>query len=57
MTEAGNLVSMTVRFTAQREGRPDLDQHGVDVFRIEGDKIAEIWLISEDQTSEDQFWD
>ena len=57
VTEAGNLVSMTVRFTAQREGRPDLDQHGVDVFRIEGDKIAEIWLISEDQTSEDQFWD
>jgi uncharacterized protein len=56
VTEAGNLVSMTVRFSAQRDGRPDLDQHGVDVFRVEDDQIAEVWLISEDQDAEDQFW-
>ena len=31
-TESGNLVATTVRFTAQREGFTDLDQHGVDVF-------------------------
>lgn len=55
-TESGNLVATTVRFTAQRAGAADLDQRGVDVFRVEGDRIAEIWLIGEDQAVEDQFW-
>lgn len=55
-TESGNLVATTVRFTAQREGAADLDQHGVDVFRVENDRIAEIWLIGEEQQVEDQFW-
>lgn len=55
-TESGNLVATTVRFTAQREGAADLDQHGVDVFRVEGDQVAEIWLIGEDQAVEDRFW-
>ncbi|WP_435746428.1 nuclear transport factor 2 family protein [Microbacterium sp. PMB16] len=54
-TEAGDLVATTVRFTARRDGAV-LDQHGVDVFRIAGDRIAEIWLISEDQPAEDLFW-
>lgn len=56
VTEAGNLVATTVRFTASRPGLPDLDQHGVDVFRIEGDRIAEVWLMGEDQAVEDAFW-
>ena len=56
VTESGNLVATTVRFTAQRDGAADLDQHGVDVFRVEGDRIAEIWLIGEDQEVEDRFW-
>lgn len=56
VTESGDLVAMTVRFTAQRPGLADLDQHGVDVFRVEGDRIAEIWLIGEDQAVEDRFW-
>ncbi|GAA0592084.1 nuclear transport factor 2 family protein [Kribbella sandramycini] len=55
-TESGDLVSTTVRFSAQREGAADLDQHGVDIFRVAGDKIVEIWLISEDQAAEDAFW-
>lgn len=56
VSEAGNLVAMTVRFTASRPGLPDLDQHGVDVFRVEGDRIAEVWLMGEDQAVEDEFW-
>ncbi|WEK62070.1 MAG: nuclear transport factor 2 family protein [Candidatus Microbacterium colombiense] len=55
-TESGSLVSATVRFRAQRPGRVDLDQHGVDVFRVADDRIAEVWLISEDQAAEDRFW-
>ena len=56
VTESGNLVSMTVHFTAQREGATDLDQRGVDIFRVEDGRIAEVWLISEDQAAEDLFW-
>lgn len=55
-TESGSLVATTVRFTARRDGVADLDQYGVDVFRVEGDRIAEIWLLSEDQSDEDRFW-
>lgn len=55
-TESGALVATTVRFTAQRADGASLDQRGVDVFRIEGDFIAEIWLIGEDQAAEDAFW-
>jgi len=55
-TESGSLVVTTVRFTAQREGVADLDQHGVDVFRVEDGRIAEVWLIGEDQETEDRFW-
>jgi len=55
-TEAGCLVATTVRFTATRPDGARLDQYGVDVFRIESDKIAEIWLIGEDQATEDSFW-
>jgi ketosteroid isomerase-like protein len=55
-TESGDLVAATVRFRAQRGGQPDLDQHGVDVFRVVDGQIAEVWLISEDQAAEDRFW-
>ena len=55
-TEAGNLVSTTVTFSAQRPDGRTLSQRGVDVFRIEGALIAEIWLMSEDQDEEDAFW-
>lgn len=56
VAEAGALVATTVRFTASRAGRADLDQRGVDVFRVEDDRIVEVWLISEDQAEEDAFW-
>lgn len=56
VTESGALVSTTVRFTASRPGHPDLDQRGVDVFRVQDGRIAEIWLIGEDQDAEDRFW-
>lgn len=52
----GDLVAATVRFTAKRDGRADLDQHGVDVFRIQDDRIVEVWLMSENQPAEDLFW-
>jgi len=56
VTESGDLVAATVRFRGQRPGAEDLDQHGVDVFRVADGRIAEVWLISEDQDAEDRFW-
>lgn len=53
---AGDLVATTVTFTGSREGRADLNQAGVDVFRIVDDRIVEVWLMSENQSAEDAFW-
>ncbi|PPG40077.1 nuclear transport factor 2 family protein [Pseudoclavibacter sp. RFBA6] len=52
----GDLVVATVEFSAQREGRTPLAQSGIDVFRIADGLIAEVWLFSEDQAAEDEFW-
>jgi ketosteroid isomerase-like protein len=51
----GNLVAVPVHFTAQREGS-SMAMDGVDLLRIEGDQIAEVWLFSADEQAEDTFW-
>lgn len=51
----GNLVAAQVRFAAQREGS-SMAMDGVDLLRIEGDQIAEVWLFSADAQAEDTFW-
>ncbi|MEQ0558467.1 nuclear transport factor 2 family protein [Amycolatopsis sp. NEAU-NG30] len=50
------LFTLPVHFTAKRDGA-EITMDGVDVFRVEGDRIAEVWLFSADQTTEDAFWD
>jgi ketosteroid isomerase-like protein len=51
----GTLVAVPVHFTGKREGAT-MAQDGIDLLRIEGDKIAEAWLFSSDAQSEDAFW-
>lgn len=51
----GALVAIPVRFSAKRAGS-EMSMDGVDVLRVEGDKIAEVWLFSADQQAEDAFW-
>jgi uncharacterized protein len=51
----GALVAAPVHFTAKRDGAT-VDQDGVDVLRVEGDRIAEAWLFSSDPAEEDAFW-
>jgi len=29
---------------------------GIDLFKVENNKITEVWLFSDSQTDEDQFW-
>ncbi|MFG1812257.1 nuclear transport factor 2 family protein [Kribbella sp. NPDC049174] len=48
-------VAIPVHFAGQRAGG-ELGQDGVDVLRIEGDRIAEVRLFSSDQEAEDAFW-
>ena len=31
-------------------------QDGIDLLRVEGDRIAEVWLFSSDPVEEDAFW-
>lgn len=51
----GDLVATTLHFRASRDGA-DMAMNGIDLLRIEGGKIREVWLFSEDQAAEDQFW-
>ena len=51
----GAFVAVPVHFSGKREGA-DLSQDGVDLLRIEGDLVAEVWLFSSDPESEDAFW-
>ncbi|MFI0449330.1 nuclear transport factor 2 family protein [Actinomadura sp. 6N118] len=49
------LAAFPVHFSAKRDGA-QMSMDGVDVLRVEGDKIAEVWLFSADQQAEDDFW-
>jgi ketosteroid isomerase-like protein len=51
----GTLVAVPIHFSGERDGAA-MAQDGVDLLRIEGDKIAEAWLFSSDPASEDAFW-
>lgn len=51
----GALVAIPVHFSATRDDAA-MSMDGVDVLRVEGDKIAEVWLFSLDQDAEDAFW-
>ena len=52
----GDVVAARIHFVAQRDGRT-LAMNGVDLIRVEGGKIREVWLFSGDQAAEDVFWD
>ncbi|MHA6626334.1 nuclear transport factor 2 family protein [Pseudonocardia sichuanensis] len=51
----GTLVAAPVHFSGTRDGAA-MAQDGLDLLRIEGDRIAEAWLFSSDPRSEDTFW-
>lgn len=41
---------------ARRRAEAAMSQDGVDLLRIDGNRIAEVWLFSSDPQSEDEFW-
>jgi predicted SnoaL-like aldol condensation-catalyzing enzyme len=50
-----NLVVSPVHFTA-KSGHRKLDMTGVDLFEVKDGKITQVWLFSDDQVKEDEFW-
>lgn len=55
VTDNGDLVVASIHFKADKEGKT-LSMKGVDLLRIENDKIKEVWLFSERIEDEDGFW-
>lgn len=51
----GALVAAPIHFSGKREGA-SMSQDGVDVLRIDGDRVAEVWLYSSEPAAEDAFW-
>lgn len=51
----GNFVSCPVRFSA-KNGDKTVDMNGNDLYEVVDGKIIQVWLFSEDQPAEDEFW-
>lgn len=51
----GGLVAAQIHFVGSR-GDDTMAMDGVDVLRIDGGKIVEMWLFSGEQDAEDAFW-
>lgn len=51
----GDQVATPLHFRAEKP-RASMAMSGVDVLRIDGGRICEVWLFSEDQAAEDAFW-
>ena len=55
MMENGNFVSCPVRFSATSDDKT-VDMNGNDLYEVVDSKIVQVWLFSEDQAAEDEFW-
>lgn len=51
----GNFVSCPVRFSAKSSNN-SMEMNGNDLFEVVDGKIVQVWLFSEDQDVEDEFW-
>lgn len=52
----GNLVAAPVRFSGNN-GLNSMDMTGVDLFELKEGKIVQVWLFSDAQQNEDDFWE
>ena len=51
----GSFVAAALHFSA-KNGKGEISMSGVDLMRVENEKIKEVFLFSEDQKAEDAFW-
>ena len=52
----GNLVASPVRFSGT-DGSKSINMTGVDLFEVTEGRITQVWLFSDDQQMEDEFWE
>lgn len=55
ITDNGQLVAASINFKAEK-GDKSMSMKGIDLLRIEGGVIKEVWLFSESIDVEDEFW-
>lgn len=51
----GSLVAMPVEFSGENNGRT-IEMRGIDLFEVINEKITQVWLFSDNQIKEDEFW-
>jgi hypothetical protein len=51
----GTFVSSPIQFSA-KSGDKTIEMNGNDLFEVIDSKIVQVWLFSEDQYIEDEFW-
>lgn len=52
----GDLVTATLQFSAKKSNGQSISMAGVDVMKINNGQIKEVYLFSDDQKAEDEFW-
>ena len=50
-----NLVSCPVKFSAKRDEKT-MEMNGNDLYEVINEKITQVWLFSENEKVEDDFW-
>jgi ketosteroid isomerase-like protein len=55
ISDNGQLVTASINFKAEK-GDQSISMKGIDLLRVEGDLIVEVWLFSEKIEAEDEFW-
>lgn len=55
ITDNDDMILASIHFKASTNNT-SISMKGVDLFKIDGGKIQEIWLFSEDIDGEDKFW-
>lgn len=55
IADNGDFVSAAIHFKA-KHGNKILSMKGIDLVKVEDDKIKEVWLFSEKIEDEDDFW-
>lgn len=51
-----DLVAVPVKFSGKKENGKVIDMTGIDLFEVIGGKIKKVWLFSDNQDIEDDFW-
>lgn len=55
VAESAQLVTASINFKSRKRDK-SFSMSGIDLFRVEGNQIKEIWLFSERIGEEDDFW-